>query len=65
MDSRNRHIVPKIDLKNGIEFGIYTLADHLPNPYTKERISAGQRIKDIIEMGRYAEQAGFDIFQVG
>ena len=58
MDSRNRHIVPKIDLKNGIG-SVYTLADHLPNPYTKERISAGQRIKDIIEMGRYARTSMF------
>lgn len=31
-----------------LEFGIYTLGDHLPDPHTNERMSAEQRIKDII-----------------
>lgn len=56
---------PKIDTSNGMEFGLYTLGDHLPNPHTNKRISATQRIKEIIELARLAEDAGFDIFQVG
>lgn len=65
MNNRNPHILPKIDKSQGLEFGLYTLGDHLPNPHTGERISASQRIKEIIETAEYAEQAGIDTFQVG
>lgn len=57
--------LPTIDLSKGIEFGLYTLGDHLPHPRTKERISAQARIQNIIELAVLAEEAGFDIFQVG
>jgi alkanesulfonate monooxygenase SsuD/methylene tetrahydromethanopterin reductase-like flavin-dependent oxidoreductase (luciferase family) len=50
---------------NKLEFGIYTLGDHLPDPSTGQRISAAQRIKEIIEMAKLAEQAGVDFFSVG
>ena len=56
---------PKIDTSNGMEFGIYTLGDHLPHPITNKRIPAKQRIQEIIELAQLAEQAGFDIFQLG
>lgn len=56
---------PKIDTSNGMEFGIYTLGDHLPNPHTKKRISQKQRIQEIIELAKLAEDAGFDLFQLG
>lgn len=65
MTKVNPHVMPKIDKSNGLEFGLYTLADHLPNPHTGQRISASQRIKEIIEMAEYAEQAGIDTIQVG
>ena len=65
MDNNNPHIMPKIDKSKGLEFGLYTLGDHLPNPHTGERIPASQRIKEIIETAKYAEQAGIDTFQVG
>src|SRR5690606_1860485 len=55
----------RINPDNGIEFGIYTLGDHLPNPATGERISAQQRIHDIIDYAVLAEQAGVDFFSVG
>ena len=55
----------RINPDNGIEFGIYTLGDHLPNPATGERISAQQRIRDIIDYAVLAEQAGVDFFSVG
>ncbi|MBW4080875.1 LLM class flavin-dependent oxidoreductase [Paenibacillus sp. S150] len=51
--------------KNGLEFGLYTLGDHLPDPASGERISAGQRIREIIEMAQLAEQAGVEFFSVG
>ncbi|WP_047982276.1 LLM class flavin-dependent oxidoreductase [Ornithinibacillus contaminans] len=55
----------RIDPTKGLEFGIYTLGDHLVNPHKGERISAGQRIKEIIEFARLADQAGIDFFSVG
>jgi alkanesulfonate monooxygenase SsuD/methylene tetrahydromethanopterin reductase-like flavin-dependent oxidoreductase (luciferase family) len=54
-----------IDQSKGIEFGFYSLGDHMANPHTGERISAGQRIKEIIEAAKLAEQAGLDVFGVG
>lgn len=55
----------RIDKSKGLEFGIYTLGDHIPNPATGKRISAQQRIKEIIELAQLAEQAGIDFFSVG
>lgn len=55
----------RIDQSKGLEFGLYTLGDHLPNPRTGERISAQQRIQEIIELAKLAEQAGLDFFSVG
>jgi len=56
----------RIDPSKGMEFGIYTLGDHLPNPLTGERVvSAEERIHEIIEYAKLAEQAGIDFFSVG
>ncbi|KRG13111.1 LLM class flavin-dependent oxidoreductase [Lederbergia galactosidilytica] len=55
----------RIDPKKGLEFGIYTLGDHLPNPLTGERVSASERVHEIIEYAKLAEQAGLDFFSVG
>ncbi|WP_117170738.1 LLM class flavin-dependent oxidoreductase [Paraliobacillus sediminis] len=55
----------RIDQSKGLEFGIYTLGDHLPNPLTGERISAEQRIHEIIDYAKLADQAGIDFFSVG
>ncbi|RDW19437.1 LLM class flavin-dependent oxidoreductase [Oceanobacillus arenosus] len=55
----------RIDPSKGLEFGIYTLGDHIPDPLTGERISAEQRIHEIIELAKLAEQAGIDFFSVG
>jgi alkanesulfonate monooxygenase SsuD/methylene tetrahydromethanopterin reductase-like flavin-dependent oxidoreductase (luciferase family) len=55
----------RIDQSNGMEFGLYTLGDHIPNPQTGKRISAQQRIHEIIELAKLAEQAGIDFFSVG
>lgn len=55
----------RIDQNNGLEFGIYTLGDHLPNPLTGERISEEERIHEIIEYAKLADQAGIDFFSVG
>mgnify|MGYP001263489300 CR=1 FL=1 len=55
----------RIDPNKGLEFGLYTLGDHIPNPLTQERIPAQQRIKEIIELAQLAEEAGIDFFSVG
>ncbi len=55
----------RINPDKGLEFGIYTLGDHIPNPRTGERISNQQRIQEIIEFAQLAEQAGIDFFSVG
>ena len=55
----------RIDPSKGLEFGLYTLGDHIPNPHTGERISSAQRIQEIIEIAKLAEQAELDFFSVG
>lgn len=55
----------RIDKNAGMEIGLYTLGDHIFNPEDGQRISAQDRIKQIIEMAQLAEQAGLDIFSVG
>lgn len=55
----------RINPHDGLEFGIYTLGDHLPNPLTGERVSASERVHEIIEYAKLAEQAGIDFFSVG
>ncbi|AYC30521.1 LLM class flavin-dependent oxidoreductase [Paenisporosarcina cavernae] len=54
-----------MEFNDGFEFGLYTLGDHMPNPHTRERISAQQRISEIIELATLADQAGIDFFSVG
>lgn len=55
----------RFDPGKGMEFGIYTLGDHIPNTHTGKSIPAQQRIKEIIEFAKLAEQAGIDFFSVG
>lgn len=60
-------IVAKMDINKNkpLEFGLYSLGDHILNPLDGKRISQEQRIKEIIELAKYAEQADFDVFAVG
>lgn len=55
----------RIDSNKGIEFGLYSIGDHLPNPHTGAMISAEQRIKELIEASKLADEAGLDVFAVG
>lgn len=59
------NFIPKFDESKGIEFGIYTLGDHIKNPHTGEILSAETRLKNIKEMAILTEQAGLDAFMVG
>lgn len=55
----------RIDQSEGMEFGLYTLGDHIMNPLTGEKLTAQERINEIIELAKMAEQAGIDVFSVG
>src|SRR5699024_1787346 len=55
----------RIDQSKGMEFGLYTLGDHIMNPENREKLTAQERINEIIELGQLAEQAGIDVFSVG
>lgn len=55
----------RIDKNKGLEFGLYSIGDHLFNPHTGSMITAEQRIQEIIEASKLAEEAGLDVFAVG
>ncbi|MDO4670032.1 MAG: LLM class flavin-dependent oxidoreductase [Aerococcus sp.] len=63
--AKNPHILPQIDTTDGMQFGLYSLGDHVPNPNTGERLSAKERLDQIVQLATAAEQAGLDIFHVG
>lgn len=48
-----------------LEFGLYTLGDHMPDPDTHQQIPPEERLQQIMTLGQLAEEAGFDAFQVG
>lgn len=55
----------RIDKTKGMEFGLYSIGDHLLNPFTGSKISAEQRIQELIETSKLADEAGLDVFAVG
>lgn len=55
----------RIDKTKELEFGLYSLGDHMRNPHTGEKISAEQRIHELIEASKLADEAGLDVFGVG
>ncbi|WP_258451728.1 LLM class flavin-dependent oxidoreductase [Aerococcus mictus] len=56
---------PEEKKAKGLEFGLYSLGDNLPNPHTGKQLPASERMEEIIQLGKLAEEAGFDAFQVG
>ncbi len=48
-----------------MEFGLYTLGDNLLPKEGEEIITEQQRLKNILEMAKHAENVGLDIFGVG
>ncbi|HDR7825096.1 TPA: LLM class flavin-dependent oxidoreductase [Bacillus cereus] len=55
----------KMEKTKELEFGLYSIGDHIPNPLTGSRISAEQRIHELIEASKLADEAGLDVFAVG
>jgi probable LLM family oxidoreductase len=51
--------------KSGIEIGLYTLGDIVPDPHTGKVISPEKRLKEILEAAKLADEAGLDVFGVG
>lgn len=51
--------------KQAIEFGIYTLGDLTKDPFTGVRMSPRQRLHELVEAAKLADQAGLDVFGVG
>lgn len=51
--------------QNHFEVGIYTLADIGPDPQTGNTISPKQRMDEIIEAAKFADELGLDIYGVG
>lgn len=47
------------------EIGIYTLGDLGTNPLTNKTVTAEQRLKEIIEAAKLADEAGIDVFGIG
>jgi alkanesulfonate monooxygenase SsuD/methylene tetrahydromethanopterin reductase-like flavin-dependent oxidoreductase (luciferase family) len=54
-----------IDPSQGLQFGVYSLGDHLPDPVAGTRVSAEERIREFIGYAAAAEDAGFDFFSLG
>ncbi|OME88304.1 luciferase [Paenibacillus sp. FSL A5-0031] len=55
----------RIDKNKGLEFGLYSIGDHLSNPHTGTMISAEQRIQELIDASKLADEAGIDVFAIG
>ncbi|MGU3371371.1 LLM class flavin-dependent oxidoreductase [Bacillus mycoides] len=55
----------RIDTSKGIEFGLYSIGDHILNPHDGSKISAEKRIHELIETAQLADEAGIDVFAVG
>jgi alkanesulfonate monooxygenase SsuD/methylene tetrahydromethanopterin reductase-like flavin-dependent oxidoreductase (luciferase family) len=49
----------------GMELGLYTLGDYLVPRENEKPMTEYQRIKDMVEMAKLAEDVGLDIFGVG
>ena len=51
--------------KSGIEIGIYTFGDLGPDPQTGKTIGIQQRLQEVLDTAKMADEAGLDIFGVG
>lgn len=54
-----------MDSNHNFEFGVYTLGELAPHPLTGETVGVQQRMKEVIEAAKLADEAGIDIFGVG
>lgn len=52
-------------IKRGMEIGVITLGEFLTDPQNGRKISAQQRIQEIVQAAQLADEAGLDVFGVG
>jgi probable LLM family oxidoreductase len=52
-------------IKTGMEIGVITLGEFLNDPQNGRKISAQQRIQEIVQAAQLADEAGLDVFGVG
>jgi probable LLM family oxidoreductase len=51
--------------KTGMEIGVITLGEFLNDPQSGQKVSAQQRIQEIVQAAQLADEAGLDAFGVG
>ncbi len=51
--------------KRSFEIGIYSFAELVPDPASDERVSPAQRLQNLLEAVRLADQVGLEIFGLG
>jgi probable LLM family oxidoreductase len=51
--------------RTGMEIGVITLGEFLTDPQNGRKISAQQRIQEIVQAAQLADEAGLDVFGVG
>lgn len=56
---------PVTPVSSGFEIGVITLGEFLSDPQLGRRISAQQRVQEIVAAARLADEAGLDVFGVG
>src|ERR1035437_8037771 len=61
--SETSNAVPPVGA--GMEIGVITLGEFLNDPQNGQKINAQQRIKEIVDAARLADEAGLDVFGVG
>lgn len=54
-----------IEANNNFELGIYTLADMGADPFSGKTLSYKERMDEIVEAAKLADEAGLDIFGLG
>lgn len=63
MMSEPLNVAPSSD--TDMEIGVVTLGEFLKDPIQGQKISAQQRIQEIIDAARLADEAGLDVFGGG
>ncbi len=61
----DRKLIETTPAEAGIEIGVITLGEFLKDPIQGQKISAQQRMQEIISAAHLADEAGLDVFGVG
>src|SRR5215216_1830049 len=62
MNNRTDAVPP---VESGLEIGVITLGEFLTDPRIGKKISAAQRIQEIVDAARLADDAGLNVFGIG